>query len=215
MMQSMTRKEAIEVLKGLLDCSYVDSFEPEENEALQIAISSLETDEAYQLEYERTTKNDLGVDKFDKAINQSDLEEWIMETFPDWCEGDVRLIMNHMDEMPSVTPQEPTTKNDLGVDWEELKSKIFMEVDGGTDDRWLRYGDVCDRISNSIDEFKADLPSVTPQEPILDKIRAEIEPKCDRINSLASVLPYTAHREIQELLCEIMDLCKTESEVEE
>jgi len=48
------------------------------------------------------------------------------------------------------------------------------------------------------------------QEPILDKIRAEIEPKCDRINSLASLLPYTAHREIQELLCEIMDLCKSE-----
>jgi len=50
------------------------------------------------------------------------------------------------------------------------------------------------------------------QEPVLDKIRAEIEPKCDRINSLASVLPYTAHREIQELLCEIIDLCKVESE---
>lgn len=52
------------------------------------------------------------------------------------------------------------------------------------------------------------------QEPVLDKIRAEIEPKCDRINSLASALPYTAHREIQELLCEIMDLCKAESEGE-
>ena len=50
---------------------------------------------------------------------------------------------------------------------------------------------------------------------VLDKIRAEIEPKCDRINSLASALPYTAHREIQELLCEIMDLCKTEREGEE
>ena len=74
--------------------------------------------------------------------------------------------------------QEPTTKNDLGVDWEELKSKIFMEVDGGTDDNWLRYGEVCDRISNSIDDFKANLPSVTPQEPInsvLEDIKAEIE----------------------------------------
>ena len=60
---------------------------------------------------------------------------------------------------------EPTTKNDLGVDWDELKRKIFMEVDGGTDDRWLRYGDVCDNISNSIDDFKANMPSVTPQEP--------------------------------------------------
>ena len=60
-----------------------------------------------ELEQEPTTKNNLRVDKFDKAINQSDLEEWIMETFSDWCEGDVRLSMNHMDEMPSVTLQEP------------------------------------------------------------------------------------------------------------
>lgn len=51
---------------------------------------------------------------------------------------------------------------------------------------------------------------VLEQEPVLEKIRAEIEPKCDRINSLASVLPYTAHREIQELLCEIMDLFEPE-----
>lgn len=50
---------------------------------------------------------------------------------------------------------------------------------------------------------------------VLDEIRAEIEPKCDRINSLASVLPYTAHREIQELLCEIMNLCKAEGEDKE
>lgn len=46
----------------------------------------------------------------------------------------------------------------------------------------------------------------------IDKTRSEIEPKCDRINSLASALPYAAHREIQELLCEIMNLCKAESE---
>lgn len=50
------------------------------------------------------------------------------------------------------------------------------------------------------------------QESVLDKIRAEIERKCNRINSLASVLSYTAHREIQELLCDIMNLCKAESE---
>lgn len=47
--------------------------------------------------------------------------------------------------------------------------------------------------------------------PYLDKIRAKIEPKCDRINSLASTLPYTAHREIQELLCEIINMYKAES----
>ena len=50
------------------------------------------------------------------------------------------------------------------------------------------------------------------KQDILDKIRVEIDPKCDRINSLASVLPYTAHREIQELLCEIMDLIKESEE---
>ena len=140
----MTRAEAIKILKAAETDRF--PYEPQKLvEAFELAIASLETDEAYQLEYERTTKNDLpkycdrniclkneynnigcedcevtksqepttkndlGVDIFDKAINQSDLEEWIMETFPDWCEGDVRLIMNHMDEMPSVTPQEPKT----------------------------------------------------------------------------------------------------------
>lgn len=39
---------------------------------------------------------------------------------------------------------------------EELKRKILMEVDGGTDDRYLRYVDICDRISNSINEYKAE-----------------------------------------------------------
>ena len=69
-------------------------------------------------------------------------------------------------------------------------------------------------------DLKADIvnfeePTTKNDLGVLDKIRAEIEPKCDRINSLASVLPYTAHREIQELLCEIMDLCKAESEDKE
>ena len=39
---------------------------------------------------------------------------------------------------------------------EELKRNILMEVDGGTDDRYLRYAEVCDRISNSIDKYKAE-----------------------------------------------------------
>lgn len=35
-----------------------------------------------------------------------------------------------------------------------------MEVDGGTDDKWLRYADVCDRISDSIDKYIADMREV-------------------------------------------------------
>ena len=38
----------------------------------------------------------------------------------------------------------------------------------------------------------------------LDDVKAEIDKKCDRINSIASVLRYPQHREIQELLCEIL-----------
>jgi hypothetical protein len=76
---------------------------------------------------------------------------------------------------------------------------------------FLPTNEEANRIIDSFDRVTSNIK----QEPILDKIRAEIESKCDRINSLASILPYTAHREIQELLCEIIDLCKAESEVED
>lgn len=42
---------------------------------------------------------------FEKLINASDLIEWIMETYPDWCEGAVRGIVDHVDEMPSAQPE--------------------------------------------------------------------------------------------------------------
>lgn len=54
-----------------------------------------------------------------------------------------------------------------------------------------------------------------PKKPSYNSVKNELKQKCDRINSLASVLPYAPHREIQELLCEIMDLCKAESEGKE
>ena len=71
------------------------------------------------------------------------------------------------------------------------------------------------RCMNGIDNDFIDIVNEMPTVKVLNKIRAEIEPKCDRINSLASVLPYTAHREIQELLCEIMDLPSVEQEPKE
>lgn len=40
----MTREEAIENLKWLLECNYVDRFEDAENEALSMAIKALEQD---------------------------------------------------------------------------------------------------------------------------------------------------------------------------
>ena len=85
----------------------------------------------------------------------------------------------------------------------ELNAISFYEAQEDSKDCYYE-------IRNAIDN----LPSVNPQ-PCDDAIRAEIEPKCDRINSIASVLPYTAHREIQELLCEIMDLPSVEQEPKE
>ena len=41
----------------------------------------------------------------------------------------------------------------LSKHMEELKRRLLMEVDGGTDDKYLRYTDVCDRISNTIDTY--------------------------------------------------------------
>ena len=78
-----------------------------------------------------------------------------------------------------------------------------------TDDYFRKMAEVViSQLRTDRDRLEDELAKLE-QEPILDKI----EPKCDRINSIASVLPYTAHREIQELLCEIMDLCKESEEI--
>lgn len=42
---------------------------------------------------------------FEKSINASDLIEWIMCAFPDWCVGGVREIVDHIEEMPSAQPE--------------------------------------------------------------------------------------------------------------
>lgn len=45
------------------------------------------------------------MDDFEKLINASDLIEWIMETYPDWCVGDVRSIVDHVMDLPSAEPE--------------------------------------------------------------------------------------------------------------
>ena len=42
---------------------------------------------------------------FEKLINASDLIEWIMETYPDWCVGAVRSIVDHVESMRSAQPE--------------------------------------------------------------------------------------------------------------
>ena len=43
--------------------------------------------------------------EFERCINASDLIDWIIETCPDWCEGAIRTIVDHIDEMPSAQPE--------------------------------------------------------------------------------------------------------------
>lgn len=42
---------------------------------------------------------------FEKSINASDLIDWIMCAFPDWCEGTVRAIVDHINEMAPAQPE--------------------------------------------------------------------------------------------------------------
>ncbi len=42
---------------------------------------------------------------FEKLINASDLIEWIMEAYPDWCVGDVRGIVDHIEALPPAQPE--------------------------------------------------------------------------------------------------------------
>lgn len=42
---------------------------------------------------------------FEKLINASDLIEWIMEAFPDWCVGSVRSIVDYVEALPSAQPE--------------------------------------------------------------------------------------------------------------
>lgn len=74
----------------------------------------------------------------------------------------------------------------------EIPKKVFEARKTGEISPWVTVP-ILDAVQNG-----------TP----LDFIKAEIKKKCDRINtifkSLASVTSYPQHREIQELLCEIL-----------
>ena len=100
-------------------------------------------------------------------MTREQAEKEIRDNFTEvWADGIIKALEQEPTQSPIIchTSEQlnniSATKNDLGVDWDELKRKILMEVDGGTDDAWLAYGEVCNRISNSIDEFVADMREV-------------------------------------------------------
>ena len=86
----------------------------------------------------------------------------------------VEDILSARDMAIKALEQEPTTKNNLGVDCIKKSDaiNIIQDMHG------LARADV---ISDAVNRIIT-MPSVTPQEPILNKIRAEIETKygqCD------------------------------------
>ena len=84
----MTNEEAIENLKELLECSYVDSFEDEENEALRMAIKALETIPKY--------KDAYGKGWVDGAkASYEHLKMCIEEQEPEWIPVSERLPNIH------------------------------------------------------------------------------------------------------------------------
>ena len=110
-------------------------------------------------ELEPTTKNDLAVEKTD-MIDKSNFSQEQYKT----------------DLQSAYDSGYEQAKNDLEVDWESYK-----DVDGNSlDDLILEVLQNNFNCGNTYgykvaDEIIGLLPSVTPQESILDKIRAEIE----------------------------------------
>lgn len=81
-------------------------------------------------------------------------------------------LFDFVDSLPSVTPSYNSIKTELDcVNREEAKQFLYERIDRLNDD------ELYDIYSRIIDDMYNDLPSVTPQEPILDKMRAEIKSK--------------------------------------
>ena len=80
----------------------------------------------------------------------------------------------------------------------EIPKKVFEARKIGEISPWVTVP-ILDAVQNGIP---------------LDSVKAEIKEKCDEINYIVSDLPYSKHRAIQELLCEILaSIGKAESEV--
>ena len=80
-------------------------------------------------------------------IKVEQLDIYLSHTCQDYGERDHEAVMMAI----KALEQKPA------VNLYELKHKILTEVDGGTDDYWLRCVDVRTRISNSIDEYRAEM----------------------------------------------------------
>lgn len=168
----MTREERKTALHVIKKFSSVWEFDEEEEKAIDNIIS--------ELEQESTTKNDLGVQMTNGEKIQTILD----------IDKDCTEVYGKNGMMTFSVPQdwwfakyeEPTTKNDLGVDCISRDSAIkaldydikSFEFKPGVS----KYMDDIAKLLNTIYETQVNnikaLPSVTPQEPILNKIRDQL-----------------------------------------
>ena len=135
-----------------------------------------------QLDSIGTTKNDLADDKtFYEQIVEYCNEHFLVLVEKDVWEDAKKAL---------------TTKNDLGVD-------CISRADA------IRVASGYCHPSNVAKEL-AKLPSVTPQEPILDKIRAEIIEDCGYSKDYVGAFTYSTIR--LKTVLRIIDKYKAESE---
>lgn len=113
-MSDMARLEAIDVIELIMrkyeedECICCDiMLGDEEYEALRFARDSLKTDEAYQLEYESTTKNDLSVD----CVSRQFMLNLGATCIATRNENGKLIALGAIAELPSVTPQTPKCKD--------------------------------------------------------------------------------------------------------
>lgn len=71
------------------------------------------------------------MDDFEKLINASDLIEWIMETYPDWCVGDVRSIVDHVKDLPSAQTEIIRCKDCKWWSNDDYRECLSPNYDGG------------------------------------------------------------------------------------
>ena len=122
----MNRQEAIKQLKTLRTYYSIRQFGEEYAEALGMAISSLETDEAYQLEYEQPEFcADCISREAVKHYIQAHIHEIISESGTDknaHTNAILRALLNGVATMPSVYPK----SEDYIKANEQLKKQIEM-----------------------------------------------------------------------------------------
>lgn len=144
----MTREEAIKMLKynsNVIHKTIHGETSPAEVEALDMAIKALEQ--------EQTTKSDLGID----CVSRQFMYELGATCIATRNENGQLIALGAIEELPSVTPQEPTTKNDLVVSVEEINELASFSIETiGQSDRYLQG------MCNGIEYMRATLTNSEP-----------------------------------------------------